>query len=105
MKFRSTKQKKTAEKKGRKSADVFEVDHEVRVQDVASKKWNRAGKIIGARQADDGQNISFIVQMDNGHEAIRHRSHLKHNITRFQRFTDVINVNLKPQMELTLKIT
>ena len=38
MKIRSRKQKKTAERKGRKSADVFKMDDEVRVQDVSSKK-------------------------------------------------------------------
>ena len=89
MHIRSRKQKKIAERKGRKSADIFEIDDHVRVQDVASKKWNKTGRIVETRQSDDGQNMSFVVLMDNGHETIRHRSHLKHNITRYERSTDV----------------
>ena len=28
----------------------------------------------------NGQNVSFVVKMDNGNESIRHKSHLKHDI-------------------------
>ena len=46
MHIRSRKQKKVAERKGRKSADKFKIDDHVRVQDVASKKWNKTGRIV-----------------------------------------------------------
>ena len=46
MKIRARKQLETAKKKGRVSADIFEVDDEVRLQDVSTKKWNKVGEII-----------------------------------------------------------
>ena len=38
------------------------------------------GEIKEAREGYDGQNVSFVVKMDNGNESIRHKSHLKHDI-------------------------
>ena len=37
---------------------------------------------------DDGQDTSFVITMGNGRETIRHRSHIRHNITRYTKVTD-----------------
>ena len=80
MKIRASKQMKAALKKGKMSSDSFEVGDSIRVQDMRSKKWNRSGVIKEARVSDDGQEVSFIIEMENGRETIRHRSHLRHNV-------------------------
>ena len=49
MRIRARKQLETAKKKGRVSADIFEIDDEVQVQDAASKKWNKTGRIVEKR--------------------------------------------------------
>ena len=41
MQIRARKQLETSKKKGRISKDVFEVDDEVRIQDMTSKAWNK----------------------------------------------------------------
>ena len=46
MNIRARKQLEAAKKKGRVSADIFEVDDKVRLQDVSTKKLNKVGKII-----------------------------------------------------------
>ena len=46
MRIRARKQLETAKKKGSVSADIFKIDDEVRVQDTASKKWNKTGRIV-----------------------------------------------------------
>jgi len=89
MAIRAKKQRLVAERKGRKSADEFKLGDRVRVQDVATKKWNKSGVVQEAREADDGQSVSFIIKMDNGNESIRHRSHLKHDITREDRASPI----------------
>ena len=82
MNIRARKQLETAKKKGRVSADIFEVYNEARLQDVSSKKWNKVGKIKEKRVGDDGQGISFVILMGNGRETIRH------NVTRYTKVTD-----------------
>ena len=88
MNIRARKQLEAAKKKGRVSADIFEVDNKVIIQDVSTKKWNKVGKIIEKREADDGQDISFVILMANGRETIRHRSHIRHNVTRYTKVID-----------------
>ena len=44
MNIRARKQIGAAKKKGRTSADVFEIDDEARVQDINTKRWNKVGK-------------------------------------------------------------
>ena len=88
MNIRARKQLETAKKKGRVSADIFEVDDEVRLQDVSSKKWNKVRKIKEKRVGDDGQDTTFVIVMENGRETIRHRSHIRHNVTRYTKVTD-----------------
>ena len=89
MAIRAKKQRLVAERKGRKSADEFKLGDRVRVQDVATKKWNKSGVVQEAREADDGQSVSFIIKMDNGNESIRHRTHLKHDVTREDRASPI----------------
>ena len=66
MRISARKQLEAAKKKGRVSADIFEGDNEVLVQDAASKKWNKTGRIVEKRQSDDGQDVSFVILMGNG---------------------------------------
>ena len=66
MRIRARKQLETAKKKGRGSVDIFDIDDEVQVQDAASKKWNKTGRIVEKRQSDDGQDVSFVILMANG---------------------------------------
>ena len=40
------------------------------------------------RVGDDGQDTSFVIIMGNGRETIRHRSHIRHNVTRYTKVTD-----------------
>ena len=46
------------------------------------------GKIIEARKADDEQDVSSVILMENGRKSIRHRSHLRHNVTRYTKVVD-----------------
>ena len=36
----------------------------------------------------NGQDTSFVIIMGNGRETIRHRSHIRHNVTRYTKVTD-----------------
>ena len=65
------------------SADSFELGDDVRIQNMATRCWDKSGIIKEVRTADDGQEVSFIISLPNGRETIRHRSHLRHNITRY----------------------
>ena len=68
------------------------------MQDAATKRWNKTGRIVEKRQSDDGQDVSFVISMANGRETIRHRSHLRHNITRYTKVTDrKVTFNLKEE--------
>ena len=50
------------------------------------------------RQSDDSQDVSFVISLANGRETIRHRSHLRHNVTRYTRVTDrKVTFNLKEE--------
>ena len=72
MHIRACEQNGAAKKKGRTSADVFEINDEVRIQDMNTKRWNKVGKITEKREADDEQNVSYVIELENGHETIRH---------------------------------
>ena len=88
MRIRARKQLETAKKQGRVSADTFKLDDEICIQNAANKRWDKTGRIVEKRQSDDGQDVSFVISMANGRETIRHRSHLRHNITRYTTVTD-----------------
>ena len=98
MKIRAKKQQEAAKKKGRLSADTFELEDEVCIQNAANKRWDKTGRIKEIRQSDDGQDVSFVISLANGRETIRHRSHLRNNITRYTRVTDRrVTFNLKEE--------
>ena len=72
MHIRACKQIGAAKKKGRTSADVFEINDEVRIQDMNTKRWNKVGKITDKHEADDEKNVSYGFELENVHETIRH---------------------------------
>ena len=96
MRIRAKKQQETAKKKWRISADTFEISDEVLIQYAANKRWDKTGRIVEKRQSDDSQDVSFVISLANGRQTIRHRSHLRHNVTRYTRVTDrKVTFNLK----------
>ena len=100
MKIRTEKQQKAEKKKGKLSADTFELGDEVCIQNAANKRWDKSGRIKEVRQSYDGQDVSFIFSLANGKETIRHRSHLRHNITHYTRVTDTrVRFNLQEDTE------
>ena len=50
----------------------------VRVQCQVDKTWKKKGQIVDVGVSEDGSQQSFIIRMENGREAIRHKSHLRH---------------------------
>ena len=62
------------------------------------------GKIIEKREPDDGQNTSFVVKMENGYEAIRHKSHIRHNVKRYS-LVDETKVRFRLQEDVAKDIT
>ena len=88
MRIRARKQLGAAKKKGRVSLDTFEINNEVRIQDMTTRTWNIEGKIKAKRSADDEQDVSFIIELENGPESTRHMSHLRHNVTRYTPVTE-----------------
>ena len=88
MRIKARKQQGAAQKKGRTSTNEFRIGDEVRIQDLNTKTWTKVGKIKEARKADDEQDVSFVIELDNGRETIRHRSHLRHNVTRYTKVID-----------------
>merc|ERR1711954_405340 len=82
------------------SADSFELGDDVRIQNSAMRPWDKSGVIKEVRQADDGQDVSFIISLPIGRETIRHRSHLRHNITQYTHVTDTkVRFDLKIDKE------
>ena len=90
MRIRAKKQQETAKKKGRLSADTFEINDEVCIQNAANKSWDKTGTIVEKRQSDDGQDFYFIISLANGRQTIRHRSHLRHNVTMYVYISEII---------------
>ena len=78
IKIRHDRQMKLAMAKGREAKDKFEINDLVRVQCQINKTWKKKGKIVDVRVSEDGSQQSFIIRMENGREAIRHKSHLRH---------------------------
>ena len=72
---------KLFEKKGRSKKEQFEIDEEVRVQDLRTGDWKQIGIITGIRTANDGQILSYTLRL-NGHDTSRHRKFLKKILTR-----------------------
>ena len=74
---RNERQKKLAEKLGRRSKDHFEEGDKVVLQDMASKRWTVKGVIKEGRISEDGSVRSFIIVKENGRETIRNARHIK----------------------------
>ena len=49
---------------------------------------DRVGKIIEKREADDGQNTSFVIRMENGYETKRYRSHPRHYVSKYTKMDE-----------------
>ena len=100
MRIWSEKQQKAARKKGKISSDTFELGDTVRIQNMATSRWDKSGVIKEVRTADDGQEVSFVISLPNGRETIRHCSHLRHNINRYTRITETkVRFDLKVDKE------
>ena len=70
VRIRNKKQKKLALQKGRTSKDVFVVGDVVRVQDVISKRWQKESVIAKDCKSDDGQLVSFMVNLREGGQTL-----------------------------------
>ena len=67
--------------KGRTSRDHFAVGDRVRIKDPVSKLWKEKGQISEAcSTGTESLPSSFVVQSDNKHTGIRHKSYLHHDI-------------------------
>ena len=76
MEIRNKKGQQLSKKRGRKSVDIFRVGDPVRVQEMDKK-----GKITEIRSFEDGSQSSFTVKKNNGRYTLRHKSHVRHDIT------------------------
>ena len=74
---RSEAQLKIANRLGRRSKDEFHVGDEVLVQDMKTLKWTIKGKVMEAREADDGTTRSFIIRTEMGRSTLRNARHMK----------------------------
>ena len=79
IKSRHQKQLQIAKKKGRTSRDVFMEGDAIRVQDPVDRHWKKKGVIKEIRKSPDNQAHSFIIQLEEGGQTIRHKSHIKHD--------------------------
>ena len=77
---RNERQKKLAEKLGRRSKDHFEEGDRVVLQDMATKRWTIKGVIKEGRISEDGSVRSFIIVKENGRETIRNARHIKFEV-------------------------
>ena len=67
---------------------------------MSTKRWNKVGKITEKREADDDQNVSYVIQMENGCETICHRSHIRHNVTKYTKVTEKkVRFNIEGEIE------
>merc|ERR1711954_136134 len=89
MRIPSEKQLKLAKKQGRRSSDEFQEGDSVRIQNMKSGRWDKSGTIKEVRRSDDGQGVSFIISLPDGKETICHRSHLRFNLNRYTRITEM----------------
>ena len=61
--------------------ELLDLSDPVRVQDPISKKWTIRGKIETIRSSDNGVQSSFKIRKSNGRSTLRHKSHVRHDIT------------------------
>ena len=80
IKSRHEKQVALALSKGRSSAEQFQVDDKVVVQNHKTGRWSESGTIKESRTAEDGTTHSHVVSMEDGSEVLRNKRFIKHNI-------------------------
>ena len=59
---------------------VFGINERVRVQCPKSKQWNLRGIIKEVRINEQGTICSYLVQLENGLDTVRHRRLLKREL-------------------------
>ena len=69
-----------ATKKGRASADAFEIRDDVVAQNYETKRWSEHRKITAERKADDDSVQNFEILMVSRCTFIRYENFLKHHI-------------------------
>ena len=74
---RGERQRKLAEKLGRRNKDDFQEGDDVVCQDMSTKRWTIKGKITEGRVSEDGSVRSFIIAKENGRTTIRNARHIK----------------------------
>ena len=67
------------------SKDEFKIGDTVRIRNHVTGKWDSVGVIKEERGATGRDNTSFIIEMENGNEALRHNSHIRHKESRDSR--------------------
>ena len=60
---RHEKQVKLAKIKGRTSADGFEENDKVLLQDPVTKRWSQQATVVAKREAEDGTSQSYEVKL------------------------------------------
>ena len=75
---RHEKQVKLAQMKGRSSADVFEENDKVLLQDPVTKRWSKEAVVVKKRTAEDGTVHSYEVELASGTTSIKDKRHMKH---------------------------
>ena len=75
---RHKKQKRIAEQKGRVSADTFELNDRVILQDPETRRWILKGTITKKREADDKSTHSFEILLDSGGTTMRNKRFIRH---------------------------
>ena len=73
----SEAQQRITDRLGRRSKDDFHVGDQVLVQDMKTMKWSIKGKVMEAREADDGTTRSFIIRTEMGRTTLRNSRHMK----------------------------
>ena len=71
-------QEKLATQKGRVSREKFGIGDKVVIQNPATRKWTIIGTNESKREAEDGNNQSFIIILDQGGEALKNKRYIKH---------------------------
>ena len=74
---RGERQRKLAEKLGRRNKDDFQEGDDVVCQDMSTKRWTIKGTIKEGRVSEDGTVRSLIIAKENGRTTIRNARHIK----------------------------
>ena len=78
---RKEAQLKLSLKKGRTSLDQFAVGDAVRVRNHLGGRWDRKGVVVKERPTGTASPpSSFVIKFVDGHEGLRHKSYMKHEL-------------------------